>query len=103
MSPSGCSWSHGLPRRLRSPTERPERVVATLRLIRFTSSRRHEREGTGAHNARTHAHAAGRLLYVRAEECTLYNNAVVLYQDRRASTPLTARLSQIGGHHHAWA
>ena len=27
--------------------------------------------------------------------------AVVLYQDRRASTPLTARLSQNGGHHHA--
>ena len=40
--------------------------------------------------------------YVSHQECNLYKNAIVLYQDRRASTPLTACLSQNGGHHLVW-
>ena len=36
------------------------------------------------------------------QECNLYKNALVLYQERRASTPLTACHSQNGGHHLVW-
>ena len=43
----------------------------------------------------------GLFIYPVSRRVQLYKNALVLYQDRRASTPLTARLSQIGGHHHA--
>ena len=47
MSPSGCSWSHGLPRRLRSPTERTERVVATQVSIPFHKTRVTRGRGPG--------------------------------------------------------